>query len=51
MLLRLQLFDKKKSHNPSEIILIFWFGAQEAFQIIIDAETICAASYFLWKPW
>ncbi len=23
------------SHDPSEIILVFWFGAQETFIIII----------------
>ncbi len=26
------------SHDPSEIILICWFGAEETFLIIIDVE-------------
>ncbi len=39
------------SHDPSEIILISWFGAQEAFLliviiiIIINVESSCAAQY------
>ncbi len=41
------------SHDPSEIILISWFGAQEAFLliviiiiiIIISVESSCAAQY------
>ncbi len=28
------------SHDPSEIILIFWFVAQETFLIIIDIEKL-----------
>ncbi len=31
------------SHDPSEMILIWWFAAQEAFIII--------SIIFLWKPW
>ncbi len=33
------------SHDPSEIILICWFAAQEIF-IIISVENSCAALYF-----
>ncbi len=28
-----------QSHNPSEIILIFWFAAQKTFIIIIILKT------------
>ncbi len=28
--------DYTSAHNPSEIILIYWFGAQETFSIIIN---------------
>ncbi len=31
------------SRDPSEIILICWFGDQEIFQIIINAANSCAA--------
>jgi len=35
------------SHDPSEILLICWFGAQETFIIIIiNAENSRAAYYF-----
>ncbi len=34
------------SHDPSEIILIFWFAAQETFLIVINVENCCAAQYF-----
>ncbi len=44
------LLQSSLSHDPSEIILICWFTAQEAFLIIINVENICDASYFLWKP-
>ncbi len=37
------------SHDPSEIILICCFAAQETFLIINNVENSCAASYFLWK--
>ncbi len=30
------------SRDPSEIILIYWFGAQEIFLIIINVENSCA---------
>ncbi len=33
----------QKSHDPSEIILICWFGAQETFVIIISVENRWAA--------
>ncbi len=33
------------SHDPSEIILICWFGAQEIFLIIIKIRKV------LWKQW
>ncbi len=39
-------FESSVSHDPSEIILICWFAAQEAFMIIIDVENSCAAEYF-----
>ncbi len=34
------------SHNPSEIILICWFAAQETFFIIINVKNSFAAEYF-----
>ncbi len=40
------LLQSLVSHDPSEIILIYWFAAQEAFIIIINVENSCAASYF-----
>ncbi len=36
------MHQKNVSHDPSEIILICWFAAQETF-IIINVENICAA--------
>ncbi len=41
------LLQSLVSHDPSEIILICWFAAQETFIIIIiiDIENSCAASY------
>ncbi len=35
------------SDDPSEIILIYWFAAQETFLIIIDVENSCGAGYVL----
>jgi len=35
------------SHDPSEIILICLFAAQEIFLININVENNCAASYFV----
>ncbi len=40
------LLQSSVSHDPSEIILICWFAAQETFLIIINVENGCAASYF-----
>jgi len=34
------------SHDPSEIILIWWFGAKKNVCIIIDVENSCTASFF-----
>ncbi len=31
------------SHDPSELILICWFGVQETFLIIINVENSCGA--------
>ncbi len=31
------------SHDPSEIILIWWFAAQETFRIITNSENSFAA--------
>ncbi len=39
----LKVLNSSESHDPSEIILICWFGAQEAFLIIINVENSCAA--------
>ncbi len=36
------LLQSLVSHDPSEIILIYWF-AQEIFLIIINVENSCAA--------
>ncbi len=30
------------AHDPSEILLICWFGAQESFLIIKNVENSCA---------
>ncbi len=40
------LLQSSVSHDPSEIILICWFAAQETF-FKINVEHSCAASYFL----
>jgi len=40
------LLQSSVSHDPSEIILIWWSPAQETFLIIINVENRCAASYF-----
>ncbi len=37
------LLQSSVSHDPSEIILIYWFGAQATFYIIINAENTCVA--------
>ncbi len=43
----LNFVQSSVSHDPSEIILICSFAAQETFLIIISVENSCAASYFL----
>jgi len=40
------LLQSSVSHDPSEIILIWWFAAQETFLIIINVKNNCGASYF-----
>ncbi len=37
------LLQSLMRHDPSEIILMCWFGAQEIFLIIINAGNSCAA--------
>ncbi len=37
------LLQSSVPHDPSEINLIWWFGAQETFLIIIIVENNCAA--------
>jgi len=39
------LLQSSLSHEPSEIILICWFDAQEIF-LNINVDSSCAASYF-----
>ncbi len=34
------------SHDPSDVLLLRWFGAQETFIITINVENSCAALYF-----
>ncbi len=46
MMHEFSLFQSSVSHDPSEIILICWFAAQETFLIIINVENSCTASYF-----
>ncbi len=41
---KLLLLQSSVSHDTSEIILIYWFGAQETFLIII-VESSCAADF------
>jgi len=41
----LSLLQYSVSHDPSEIILICWFGAEETF-LIINVENNCAAFIF-----
>ncbi len=40
------LLQSLVSHDPSEIILICWFAAQETFLIIINVENSLVDSYF-----
>ncbi len=42
----ISLLQSSVSHDPSDIILIFRFSAQEGFLIIITVENSCAAQYF-----
>ncbi len=44
--LNFQHHNTSVSPNPSEIILIYWFAAQETLIIIINVENSCAASHF-----
>ncbi len=37
------LLESSVSHDPPEIILIYWFDAQWTFLIIINIENSCAA--------
>ncbi len=43
------LLQSSVSHDPSEIILIYWFAAQKTFLIIINVENSCAASFYASK--
>jgi len=47
------LLQSSVSHDPSEIILIWWFDAQETFMIIINdvkknekCQTFCFSGFF-----
>ncbi len=37
------LLQSSVSRDPSEIVLISWFGAQETFLVIMNAKNSCAA--------
>ncbi len=39
------LLQSSVSHDPSEIILIYWFASQQTL-LIYNVEKSCAASYF-----
>ncbi len=41
------LLQSSVSHDSSEIILIFWFDAQETFLIIINVETVLLLHIFV----
>jgi len=43
------ILQSSVSHDPSEIILICRFDAQEAFLIIINVKNSCYCLIFLWK--
>ena len=43
------LLQSSVSHDPSEIILICWFAAQETFMIIINVENSCVLFFRI--PW
>ncbi len=38
------LLQSSVSHDPSEIIIIYWFAAQDKFLVIISVGNICAAA-------
>jgi len=42
------LLQSSVSHDPSEIIIIWWCAAQETFLIIINVQNGCAASYYIY---
>jgi len=44
--IKASLLQSSVSHDPSEIIKIWWFAAQETFLININVENNCDASYF-----
>jgi len=44
------LLQSSMSHDPSEIILICWFAAQETFIFSISVENSCAGN-FIGKVW
>ncbi len=44
-----QLLQSSVSHDPSEIILIYWFAAQETFLIIINVKKLVCCLTFWWK--
>ncbi len=37
------LLQASMSHDPSEIIIIYWFATQETYLMIINVENSCAA--------
>jgi len=41
------LLQSLVSHDPSEIIVICWFAAQDTFMIIFIVENRYPASYFM----
>ncbi len=41
------LLQSSVSHDPSEIILICWFDAQETIIIIINVKTVVLLNIFL----
>jgi len=43
------LLQSSVSHDPSEIILIWWFGAQETVHLIIKFQNSCALKATLSK--
>jgi len=40
--MHIRFFEYSVSHDPSDIILIFWIAAQETFIIITNVENGCA---------